>query len=125
MAIIRRLCLFLIGGTGYVGMELLWRGRSHYSMFLAGGVCFLLLGRLQARFPKWHPLVKGLAGALLITAVELAAGLIFNRGYQVWDYRRMPLQFLGQVCLPFSLLWIPISLFAMGLYRQTVRILKW
>lgn len=108
-----------------MGMELLWRGRSHYSMFLAGGVCFLLLGQLQQRFPKWHPLLKGLAGAAVITAVELAAGLIFNRSYQVWDYRRMPGQFLGQICLPFTLLWIPVSFLAMGLYRYTVRSLKW
>lgn len=125
MTILKTISLFLMGGSGYVGMELLWRGRSHYSMFLAGGVCFLLLGQLQRRFPRWHPLFKGVAGASVITAVELTAGLIFNRSYQVWDYRSMPLQFLGQICLPFTLLWIPISLFAMGLYRRTVRALKW
>jgi len=125
MVIFKTLGLFLMGGSGYVCMELLWRGRSHYSMFLAGGVCFLLLGQLQRRFPGWHPLIKGTVGAAVITAVELTAGLIFNRGYQVWDYRGMPMQFLGQICLPFTLLWIPISLFAMGLYRRTVQALKW
>ena len=125
MVIFKTLGLFLMGGSGYVCMELLWRGRSHYSMFLAGGVCFLLLGQLQRRFPGWHPLIKGTVGAAVITAVELTAGLIFNRGYQVWDYRSMPMQFLGQICLPFTLLWIPISLFAMGLYRRTVQALKW
>ena len=41
--------LFVLGGAGYVGLELAWRGRSHISMFLAGGVCFLLLGRLGGR----------------------------------------------------------------------------
>ena len=44
--------LFLLGGTGYVLMELLYRGRSHYSMFLAGGVCFLLLGKLEEAEPR-------------------------------------------------------------------------
>ncbi len=125
MEICKKVCLFGIGGWGYVGLEMLWRGRSHYSMLLAGGVCFLLLGQLQARYPRLPTILKGAAGAAVITAVELAAGLLFNRGYQVWDYRQMPLQFLGQICLPFTLLWIPISLVGMGLYRRTLAALKW
>ena len=31
------LLCFLLGGAGYVLIELLWRGRSHFSMFIAGG----------------------------------------------------------------------------------------
>ncbi len=107
--------LFALGGAGYVGLELLWRGRSHGSMFLAGGSCFLLLGKLGSRLPGSIPL-RGLAGAGVITAVELVTGLIFNRDYSVWDYRGLPLNFLGQVCLPFSLLWAPLGLGAMALY---------
>ena len=53
-------------------------------------------------------------GLALVGAV---AGLLINRDYSVWDYRQMPLNFLGQICLPFSLLWIPVSLGAMMLYR--------
>ena len=108
--------LFLIGGSGYVGLELLWRGRSHVSMFFAGGVCFLLLGKLNRTKPRLPILLRGLMGALTITSVELLAGLLANRDYRVWDYRRMPLNFLGQICLPFTLLWVPLSLIAMVLY---------
>ena len=43
---------FLVGGFGYVALELLWRGRSHASMFLAGGICFLLLGGLNRVRPR-------------------------------------------------------------------------
>ena len=111
------LLLFLIGGSGYVGLELLWRGRSHVSMFLAGGVCFLLLGMLDRSRPRLPVLLRGAMGALIITSVELLAGLLFNRDYRVWDYRSLPLNFHGQVCLPFCLLWIPLSLGAMFLYR--------
>ena len=111
------LLLFLIGGFGYVGLELLWRGRSHVSMFLAGGVCFLLLGMLDRCRPRLPVLLRGAMGALIITSVELLAGLLFNRDYRVWDYRSLPLNFHGQVCLPFCLLWIPLSLGAMLLYR--------
>ena len=94
------LALFLIGGSGYVGLELLWRGRSHVSMFLAGGVCFLLLGKLNSIHPRLPLLLRGTVGALIITSVELLAGLLVNRNYTVWDYRSMPANFHGQVCLP-------------------------
>ena len=116
MAMIRKTGLFLLGGGGYVGLELLWRGRSHVSMFAAGGICFLLLGQLQRT--RLAPAVQCVLGAGIITAVELLTGLLVNRTYRVWDYRQMPFNFLGQICLPFSLLWLPVSLGAMVLYRQ-------
>ncbi len=116
MKIIRPIALFLIGGAGYIGLEFLWRGWSHFSMFLAGGTCFLLLGKLNAARPRLPLLLRGIAGAGVITMIELLAGLIFNRDYRVWDYRHLPMNFHGQICLRFFLLWIPLSLGAMGLY---------
>jgi uncharacterized membrane protein len=115
LAVIYQTFLFLVGGFGYVGLELLWRGRSHISMFLAGGLCFLLLGQLDRTRLSFS--AKCLLGAVIITAVELLAGLLTNRDHQVWDYRQMPFNFLGQVCLSYSLLWIPVSFGAMLLHR--------
>ena len=115
LAVIYQTFLFLVGGSGYVGLELLWRGRSHISMFLAGGLCFLLLGQLDRTRLSFS--AKCLLGAVIITAVELLAGLLTNRDHQVWDYRQMPFNFLGQVCLSYSLLWIPVSFGAMLLHR--------
>ena len=115
MAVLYQTFLFFVGGSGYVGLELLWRGRSHISMFLAGGVCFLLLGRIDRT--RLSPSAKCLLGATIITAVELLAGLLFNRDYRVWDYREMPGNFLGQICLCYSLLWIPVSFGAILLHR--------
>ena len=117
MMFLRQAAMFLLGGTGYVGLEYLWRGRSHISMFVAGGVCFLLLGKLTEIKPRLPWAVRCLLGAGIITMVELAVGLIANRDYHVWDYRQMPFHFLGQVCLVYSLLWIPVSFGAMLLYR--------
>ena len=102
-----------------MGVELLWRGRSHSSMFLAGGACFLLLGKLQEKRPPLF--LKGFLGAGIITMVELLTGLLVNRRHTVWDYRDLPFHFHGQICLPFYLLWVPLSLCAMGLYRITDR----
>ena len=115
MAALYQVFLFFVGGSGYVGLELLWRGRSHISMFLAGGACFLLLGRIERT--RFSPSAKSLMGAAIITGVELLAGLLANRDYRVWDYRQMPFNFIGQICLSYSLLWIPVSLGAMWLYR--------
>ena len=114
--------LFCAGGGSYVLLELIWRGWSHGSMFLAGGASFLLLGQLSNA--KIRPVWKALLGAGVITGVELATGLLFNRNYQVWDYRKVPLSFMGQICLPFSLLWISVGMGAMGLYRTTDRLLS-
>jgi uncharacterized membrane protein len=108
-----------LGGTGYVLIELLWRGYSHITMFFAGGTCFLLLGGLEKAEPRLPWPLRALTGAGIITMVELLWGLLFNRSYSVWDYRDMPMNFHGQICLPFFLLWIPISLGGMGLYRMT------
>lgn len=118
MKIWKKPALFTLGGLGYVGLELLWRGWSHYSMFLAGGSCFLLLGGLNRAEPKLPMAARTVAGAGVITTVELAAGLLFNRDYQVWDYRNLPLNFHGQICLPFSLLWLPVSAGALALYDR-------
>ena len=116
MGLWKKTMLFALGGCSYMGLELLWRGWSHGIMFLAGGSCFLLLGRLRKRSLPLPFLA--IAGSGVITGVELLSGLLFNRDYRVWDYRNLPLQFKGQICLPYSLLWLPLSLGAMELYRH-------
>ncbi len=107
--------LFSLGGSAYVGLELLYRGYSHISMYAAGGLCFLAIGGLSRRaMPK---LTRMACGAGIITAVELATGLLVNRQFQIWDYRDQPGNFLGQICPLFSALWLPLAAVAMGLYR--------
>jgi hypothetical protein len=122
----KQIILFILGGLGYMGLECLWRGWSHGSMFLAGGSCFLLLGKLENTKPRLIWPFRALMGMLVVTAVELLAGLLFNRSYAVWDYRNMPCNFYGQICLPFALLWFPVSMCAMWLYKALDRcFLKW
>ena len=112
MEFVKKTVLWAIGGGIYVGLELLWRGRSQVSMFAAGGICFLLLGRMR-RAPG-----RLILGPAVITAVELATGLLVNRDYAVWDYRGVPGNFLGQICPMYTLLWLPLSLAAMALYPR-------
>ena len=124
MAIWKRGTIFVLGGAAYVGLELLWRGRSHGSMFLAGGTCLLLIGQLNEVKPRLPLPVRILTGAGIITMVELAAGLLANRDFRVWDYRQMPGNFLGQICPQFCLLWIPVSALALGMYGGLKRMMK-
>lgn len=116
MKIFKKCILFYLGGCAYCALELLWRGRTHGSMFTAGGLCFVLIGGLgEVERPLPVPL-RMLAGAAIVTAVELGAGLAVNREYTVWDYRGQPGNFLGQICPVYTLLWIPVSLIAIAGY---------
>ena len=116
MEILRKTILFALGGGTYVGLEMLWRGRSHFSMFLAGGLCLLLIGKLNHVRPKLPLFLRAVAGAGIITAVELATGLAVNRDYRVWDYRSLPGNYRGQICPQFAVLWLPVSALAMAMY---------
>ena len=109
--------LFAIGGGTYVSLELLCRARSHWTMFLLGGGCFLAIGRLGRRHPHLSPALRAVLGSGICTTGELLTGLVFNRSYAIWDYRELPLNFKGQICLPFSLLWIPLSAIGGEIFR--------
>ncbi len=107
------LILFDTGGLLYVLLELLWRGWSHWSMFILGGICFIALGLINEVFSWDMPLWKQmLAGACIVTALEFITGCIVNLwlGWDVWDYSKMPGNILGQVCPQFFMVWIFVSL---------------
>jgi len=110
--------LFYLGGCAYMGLELLWRGRSHGSMFVAGGTCFLLIGHLNHVRPRLPFPLRALAGAGIVTMVELGIGLLVNRDFAVWDYRDRAGNFLGQICPMFTILWVPVS--SLALYLHTL-----
>ena len=109
--------LFYLGGCAYMGLELLWRGRSHGSMFVAGGTCFLLIGQLNRIASRLPLFLRAVAGAVIVTTVELGIGLLVNRDYAVWDYRHQAGNFMGQICPLFTVLWIPVSLLALYLHN--------
>ncbi len=110
--VLRLTTLWLWGGFVYYVIEIVWRGFSHPSMFTLGGFCFLLLGGLNNWFSWDLGLVwQALIGAAAVTAAEFCAGLILNiwLGLGVWDYAALPLNVLGQVCLPLCGIWAGLS----------------
>lgn len=104
--------LFLTGGIIYFYMEIIYRGYSHYSMIICGGLCFYFVGGLNQWSRKTLPFtIQMLLGAIIITVLEFITGVIVNLwlGMDVWDYSYMPYNLLGQICLPYSILWLLLS----------------
>lgn len=102
-----RIFMFLIGAFLYSLIEIAARGFTHWTMFIAGGVCLALMydiDRLMGNMPLG---VKCIAGAVLITTVEFISGILVNIKYSwnVWDYSDKPLNFMGQICFPYSVGW--------------------
>lgn len=106
------LTLFGIGAAGYGLIELLWRGRTHWSMCLAGGISFLGLSQISKRLKNHCLFFKAVAGCILITTVELVFGILFNiiLKRKVWDYSKLPLNIGGQICALYSFFWLLLSL---------------
>ena len=100
--------IFTFGATVYPLLEIIGRGHTHWSMCIAGGLCFLSICIINRRFTKRCTFVKCLGGALAITMIEFITGFIVNMlcRWNVWDYSDLPLNILGQVCIPFSLIWL-------------------
>ena len=106
------LFLFGIGGALYILIELIWRGYSHWSMFVLGGLCFVFLGLINEVLPWQMPLwMQVLIGAVGITVLEFMTGCIVNLvlGWNVWDYSNLPGNVLGQICPQYFLLWLPVA----------------
>lgn len=104
--------MFPIGALGYGLIEILWRGYTHFSMLLAGGICFVTFAKIGEKFKQKTLLARAVIGSAFVTAIELIFGIIFNiiLKKNVWDYSKMPFNFKGQICLLYSLFWIVLGL---------------
>jgi len=109
----RQLVIFMAGGFIYGAIEILYRGHTHPSMFITGGLCLVWVGGLNSFFKKDISVpVQMIIGAVIITAAEFICGVIVNIGFgmQVWDYSDLPFNIMGQVCLLFLCIWFLFSL---------------
>ena len=108
----RFMTLFCIGAVGYSLIEILWRGFTHWTMGITGGLCFSMLCDMNQKMKRHILWVRCLMGSALITAMELITGYIVNirLHWGVWDYSTLKYHFLGQICLLYSLLWFFLSI---------------
>lgn len=106
------LFLFSVGGCIYYTFELIFRGFSHWTMFVLGGLCFLFFG-IQGKMVAWEdPLWRQLLRCIIfVTAMEFITGIIVNKwlNFGVWDYTGQPFQLFGQICLPFIIIFSGLS----------------
>ena len=111
--LLKYLFLFLVGGAIYCVIELLYRGYTHPSMYILGGLCFIVCGLFNEIFEWDTPLlIQMLLSSIAITDLEFITGIIVNLilHLNVWDYSNIPFNLLGQICLPFCIIWFFLSL---------------
>lgn len=108
---IKYLILLIVGGTAYYGIEVLARGFSHWTMFLVGGICFILIGIINEVTPKMPLIQQMLLSAAIITAVEFISGCVLNLwlGLDIWDYSENFGNILGQICPKHTIYWFLLS----------------
>lgn len=108
-------CLFVfaIGAILYYAIEIIYRGYSHWSMFLLGG-CGMLFIDIQGHACRWQEglVIQVFRSSIFILCLEFMTGLIVNKwlSWQIWDYSDQPYTLWGQICLPFSLAFAGLSL---------------
>lgn len=109
---------FCFGAGSYGIIEILYRGHTHWTMPLTGGICFTVLCDVMKKLKSCSLLKKCVIGSMIITSIEFICGYIVNLilGLKVWDYSKNKCNILGQICLLYSVMWafltIPICAFA-------------
>lgn len=115
LRIIQLLIIFILCGTVYSILEILFKGSergTHWSMFVLSGLAgVIFIDGLNNVFSYEMDLIlQATICSVMITIWEYFTGNIFNLDYQIWDYRNIPFNIDGQVCLLFTILWFFLSI---------------
>lgn len=110
--ILKYLFLLAVGGATYVLIEILTRGFSHWTMFVVGGICFVLVGIINEITPKVPLIQQMVLSAAIITTIEFMSGCVLNLWLHlnIWDYTDEFGNILGQICPKHTLYWFLLSL---------------
>lgn len=103
---------FWFGMTAYSVLEICFRGYTHWTMMLTGGLAMTMVFRIYTTAKPAGRLVRCLAGCVCITVLEYAVGTLVNcrLGMHVWDYSSLPYHWNGQVCPLFTALWFALCI---------------
>lgn len=117
---------FAIGGVAYGLLEIVVRGYTHWSMVLTGGAVLVLLNMIN-KSKQINIFYRCLLGAIVITSLEFAVGLLVNvkMNLGVWDYSDKPFNFMGQICLQFFGCWFLLSIPAYRICDLINRKISW
>ena len=76
-------------------------------MALAGGLSMLLVRRVSRM--RGSLARRALLCGLGITAIEYGCGRLWNQRFRIWDYRTEPMNYRGQICLRYTVMWCALS----------------
>lgn len=111
--------VFITGGVLYGAIEICFRGHTHWTMLVTGGLCLSCFHYICKLLKSKNIIIKCLAGCIIITFFEFIAGCIVNLIFElgVWDYSNRYLNLLGQICPLFSLFWFILCIPATALCK--------
>ncbi len=106
--------LGVVGGEYDRGNTMLWDWWLH--PFPAEGIAGVLIALGLSPLHEWLLVRMGgrivpaliasfAANQLVCTSIDYLTGMVANRNFELWDYREMPFNFQGQVCLQNSLVY--------------------
>lgn len=114
----KNIILIIVMGLIYMGIELIWRGRTDLAMWVVGGLCAMLVGRLNEtdRFPNMKIWQQSILGVVITLSIEFISGMYLNvyKHLNIWDYSDEKFNIYGQICLPYAFLWfllMPLVIF--------------
>lgn len=109
---VRNLLKFLFGGVGYGLIEVIWRGYTHPSMVITGGICFSMICAINDKLSERSLWIRSAACTLGVTMMEFCVGILVNRifGMCVWDYSDKWMNLFGQICPLYSVFWFGLCL---------------
>ena len=111
--ILKNIVLFFVGFCVYVTIECCYKSVSYPLMGILGGLTVVILDKINDRI-SWDIdlFYQCLIGSCLITMFELIIGTIAKYSPilpVMWDYSKVPFNFNGVICLPFSIIWLFLS----------------
>ena len=125
----KHLILFTVFALTYMNIEVLigaffvpqgkyfaFLGRTSLWMGILGGIAGLFIGLLNEK-TKLSILKQTIISAFFITIIEFLTGLLLNiyLDFAIWDYSKLPLNVMGQICILFIVFWFIITPFAIWL----------
>lgn len=112
---------FVIGtfsGVIYTSIELLFRGRTYWSMFFLAFIVGILLSIINDEILEFDDYYEKqvLLGTFICIVFEGLFGILFNQDYHIWDYRGLWGSFFyNQLNFIFCGAWMLITAFGIPL----------
>jgi uncharacterized membrane protein len=115
----RNIFIFFVIGGIYTNIELIWRGVTYLPMLFIGGLSGIIVGSLNhfPLFSKLRMYQECIIGTITTLIIEYTSGYILNvqLHMNIWNYKNLPFNLDGQICLYYGILWFMLIPFGIWL----------